>query len=95
MEHIIIIESILMNHSHRVQKELKKLMIHKNIIFENDMYKYLPNEIVSDNYSIYLILHEIAKKAYINIGTCGYVRLGHKYDYCLTDSLVGKLFHIK
>ena len=38
-----------------------------------------------DDYSPYLISHEIARKAETNIGTVGYVRLGNNYDYRLSD----------
>ena len=40
---------------------------------------------MNDNYCIYLISHEIAIKAETNIGTEGYVRLGNKYHYRLSD----------
>lgn len=56
-----------------------------NIIFEEAYFKYLPDNIINDNFCIYLISHEIARNADINIGTVGYVRLGDKYDYKLSN----------
>lgn len=67
------------------KKTLVELLDDYNVIFEEEYFKYLPDNILNDNYCIYLISHEIARKAETNIGTHGYVRLGNKYDYRLSD----------
>jgi hypothetical protein len=72
------------------KKNILSLLKGKNIIFENDIIKYLPEQIKNDNYAIYCILHQIALSSQINIGTtpegsCGYVKLGEKYDYKLSE----------
>lgn len=67
------------------KKTLVELLDDYNVIFEEAYFKYLPDNILNDNYCIYLISHEIARKAETNIGTYGYVRLGNKYDYHLSD----------
>jgi len=66
------------------KKKLVMLLQSYKLIFEEEYYKYLPNNILNDNYCIYLILHEIARRADINIGTYGYVRIGDKYDLSLS-----------
>lgn len=78
--------------STKYKEELTLQLSHKHLVFEENLHKYLPSEIAEDNYSMYLILHEIAKKATINIGTCGYVRMGNKYDMCLNMDFNGKIF---
>lgn len=65
------------------KKDLIKLLTGYSVFFEDDYHKYLPKNILDDNYCIYLISHEIALRSTINIGTTGYVRLGNKYDYTL------------
>ena len=70
-----------LNYKHK----LVKLLDNYNIIFEDELLNNLPPDVLNNNYYIYLILHEIAKKANINIGTAGYVRLGNKYDFRLTN----------
>ena len=57
----------------------------KIIIFENNIMKFLPKEIKNDNYAIFCILDHIAIHSEINIGTTGYVRLGEKYDFRLSE----------
>ncbi|VVU94906.1 hypothetical protein CPAV1605_631 [seawater metagenome] len=65
------------------KKKLVEYLDNYKIIFEEELINDLPTNILNDNYCIYLILHEIAKQSKINIGTCGYVRLGDKYTYRL------------
>ena len=67
------------------KKTLVKLLDNYNVIFEEEYFKYIPDNILNDNYCVYLISHEIARKAKTNIGTHGYVRLGDKNDYRLSD----------
>ena len=55
------------------------------LIFENDFYKFLDDSIINNNYSIYVVLCEIANRSIINVGTTGYVRLGKKYHFRLCD----------
>ena len=69
----------------KYKKKLLELLNNYNLIFEDKYFEYLPDNIKNDNYSIYLISNEIANKAEINIGTHGYVRLGKKYHYRLSD----------
>lgn len=64
---------------------LVNLLDNYTIIFEEELQTHLPPNIFNNNYMAYLILHEIAKKAKINIGTVGYVRLGDACDYKLCD----------
>lgn len=66
------------------KNKLIELLPNNKLIFENEYFKYLPNDIKNDNYCIYLISNEIAKNANINIITHN-LRLGDKYDYCLSD----------
>lgn len=67
------------------KNKLVDLLENYEIIFEHMMFKYLPDGISNDNYCIYLISHEIAKKSNINIGTHGYTRLGNKNQYLLSN----------
>lgn len=69
----------------RYKQKLIELLDNYDIIFEEEYFKYLPKNIINDNYCVYLISNEIAVNAEINIGTHGYVRLGEKYDYTLAD----------
>lgn len=55
------------------------------LIFENDFYKFLDDSITNNNYSIYVLLCEIANRSIINVGTHGYVRLGKKYNFRLCN----------
>ena len=66
-------------------KNILSLLKGKNIIFENNIMKFLPKKIKNDNYAIYCILDHIAIQSKINIGTTGYVRLGEKYNFKLSD----------
>jgi len=69
----------------KYKQKLIELLDTYNLIFEEEYFKYLPDNIKNDNYCIYLISNEIATNAEINIGTHGYVRLGEKYDYTLAN----------
>ena len=60
------------------KKKLVEFLDNYKIIFEEELLNHLPTNILNDNYCVYLILHEIAKQSRINIGTCGYTRLGDK-----------------
>ena len=65
--------------------QLKSKITDYNLIFEEDIIQKLPEDIKNDNMCIYLIMHEFAKRAKINVGTItnGYVRLGDTYHYRL------------
>ena len=69
----------------KYKEKINELLNDYTIIFEDKIMSHLPEEIINDNYQIYLILDEISRNARVNIGTTGYVRLGDKYDYCLSD----------
>ena len=66
--------------------KLIKIMKNKNIYFENNFLKYLPNNIINDNFSIYEISNYIATKSNINIVT-KYLKLGNKIDYSLSEKI--------
>lgn len=77
---------ILTNEKDVVYKEtLIKLLTNYKLIFETDLYKFLSDDIIDNNYSMYTIICEIANRAKINVGTRGYVRLGKKYDFRLEN----------
>ena len=65
--------------------QLKSKITDHNLIFEEDIIQKLPEDIKNDNICIYLIMHEFARRAKINVGTIikGYVRLGYTYHYRL------------
>lgn len=67
------------------KKKIVELLDGYTIIVESDILKHLSDNISKDNYCVYIILHEIAKKAKTNIGTTGYVRLGNTYHYRLSE----------
>ena len=69
----------------KYKEKINELLNDYTIIFEDKIMSHLPEEIINDNYQIYLILDEISRNARVNIGTTGYVRLGDKYDYYLSD----------
>lgn len=69
----------------KYKEKISELLNDCTIIFEDQMMSYLPEEIINDNYQVYLILDEISRHAKINIGTAGYVRLGNKYNFRLSD----------
>lgn len=74
------------------KQDITKLLRNKNkILFEENLYNYIPENIYKNNYSIYIVLHEIACRAQINVGTTGYVRLGNKYDLTLEKVYKSKL----
>ena len=68
-----------------IYKEKLKKFINNRLIFEKDFYKFLDNSITNNNYSIYILLCEIANRSTINVGTHGYVRLGKKYHFRLCN----------
>tara|TARA_B000000477_G_scaffold124165_1_gene131072 strand:- start:96 stop:998 length:903 start_codon:yes stop_codon:yes gene_type:complete len=77
---------ILTNEKDVSYKEtLVELLTDYKLIFETDLYKFLSDDIIDNNYSMYIIICEIANRAKINVGTEGYVRLGKKYDFRLAD----------
>ena len=77
---------ILTNEKDVSYKEtLIKLLTDYKLIFETDLYKFLSDDIIDNNYSMYILICEIANRAKINVGTEGYVRLGKKYDFRLSD----------
>jgi len=65
--------------------QLKSKITDYNLIFEEDILKNLPEDIKNDPICIYLIMHEFARRAKINVGTIvsGYVRLGDTHHYRL------------
>ena len=65
--------------------QIKQKLHFKNLFFEEQLFKNLPSKIINDNYCLYLILDQIACQAKVNIGTVGYVRLGKKYHYRLSN----------
>ena len=67
---------------------LKNKLNNYKIIFEDEIYNFIPKKIKANNYLIYLILDEIARNSRFNIGTDDYVRLGIKYNYRLTDNKI-------
>ena len=66
-------------------QQIKELLPDFNIINENEILKYIPKELLNDNYFIYQVSHEIALKSNYNIGTVGYVRLGQNYNIKLSE----------
>lgn len=65
------------------KQNLIKFLPEYNLIFESNLFKNIIDE-VNNNYSMYCILHELAMRSTINIGTFGYVRLGKHYHYLLS-----------
>jgi len=65
--------------------KLIKLLKDYRLIFEKDFYKFLDDSITNNNYSIYVLLCEIANRSLINVGTHGYVRLGKNYHFRLCN----------
>ena len=55
-----------------------------NIIFEEHILKFLTEDILKDNYCIFLILNEIASVSKINITTIS-LRLGNRQDLSLNE----------
>ena len=74
---------IISNNEVEFQNQIKMLLPNFKIYIEDDLWRYLPNNITFDNYDKYIILNEIANRCNVNIGTYGYIRLGKKYDYTL------------
>ena len=70
----------------KYKDKLIKIMKNKNIYLEKDFLKYLPNDIINDNFSIYEISNYIAKKSNINIVTM-HLKLGNKIDFNLSEKI--------
>jgi len=67
------------------KETLVKLLKDYRLIFENEFHKFLDDSITNNNYSLYVLLCEIANMSIINVGTHGYVRLGKKYHFLLSN----------
>jgi len=57
----------------------------KKLYLESDIFKELPDNILNDNYKLYLILNELASLAQINIGTQRLRLRKVKCDFLLKD----------
>lgn len=66
------------------KKRFYTLMPGYNIIFEEHILKFLTEDILKDNYCIFLILNEIASVSKINITTIS-LRLGNRQDLSLNE----------
>ena len=67
------------------KKSLINLLSDYNLIFENDIYKYIPKNILDDNYCIFQILYQIAIQSSQNISTTIDISLGDKYEYSFQE----------
>ena len=83
----IIKNDIVIISTNEKEKEYIDFITHntsKVIIFESDLYQYLSDDVMNDNYMIYQIMHTLALQSNENIGSISsYVRLGSKYHHCL------------
>lgn len=64
------------------KNKIIELLPNNQIILEENIISNLDEEIVKDNYMVYQVMDEIARRSKINIGTVS-LKLGKKMDYCL------------
>lgn len=69
----------------KYKNDLRENLTEYTLYFEEDFREYLPDEVLNDNFCMYLILDVIARLSRLNIGTSGYCRLGNRCNYLLDN----------